>query len=130
MAQHPIDTNDRPPPSAQIQQNLCLPVAPFSGNAQGMGNLDQCFGKCSLNMVLVNRDCATVPVDEHRVHGGRPQRLCDQFVDQEIAVLPPANLRTTPRDIAVNGVMAGCLHENMHVLIAAVNIYPGGPGPF
>jgi hypothetical protein len=40
--------------------------------------------------------------------------------DQEIAVLPPSNLRSTPRDIAVNGVMAGCLPEHMPILIAAV----------
>lgn len=40
--------------------------------------------------------------------------------DAEIAVLPTANLRATPRNIAANGVMAGCRPEHMPVLIAAV----------
>src|SRR5437763_1761978 len=40
--------------------------------------------------------------------------------EQEIAVLPPSNLKTTPRHIAINGVMAGCLPEHMPVLIAAL----------
>ena len=40
--------------------------------------------------------------------------------DQEIAVLPPANLKATPWNIAANGVLAGCRPEYMPVLIAAV----------
>jgi len=40
--------------------------------------------------------------------------------DEEIAVLPSANLRATPWNIAANGVMAGCRPEHMPVLIAAV----------
>ena len=40
--------------------------------------------------------------------------------DEEIAVLPAANLRATPRNIAANAVMAGCRPEHMPVLIAAV----------
>jgi hypothetical protein len=40
--------------------------------------------------------------------------------DQEIAVLPMANLKATPRKIAVNAVMAGCRPEYMPLLIAAV----------
>lgn len=39
---------------------------------------------------------------------------------QEIAALPVANLRATPWNIAVNGVMAGCRPEYMPILIAAV----------
>ena len=39
---------------------------------------------------------------------------------EEIAVLPLANLRATPWNIAVNAVMAGCRPEYMPVLIAAV----------
>lgn len=40
--------------------------------------------------------------------------------NKEIAVLPAANLRATPWNIAANGVMAGCLPEHMPLLIAAV----------
>ena len=40
--------------------------------------------------------------------------------DEAIAVLPQANLIATPRNIAVNAVMAGCKPELMPVLIAAV----------
>ena len=40
--------------------------------------------------------------------------------DEEIAVLPSANLKATPWNVAVNAVMAGCLPEHMPVLIAAV----------
>ncbi len=40
--------------------------------------------------------------------------------DEEIAVLPAANLRATPRNIAANAVMAGCRPEHMPILIAAV----------
>jgi hypothetical protein len=40
--------------------------------------------------------------------------------DEEIAVLPPSNLRATPWNIAVNGVMAGARPEHLPILIAAV----------
>lgn len=40
--------------------------------------------------------------------------------DEEITILPLANLRATPWNIAVNGVMAGCRPEYMPILIAAV----------
>lgn len=40
--------------------------------------------------------------------------------DKEIAILPPQDLRATPWNIAVNGVMAGCRPEYMPILIAAV----------
>ena len=38
----------------------------------------------------------------------------------EIAVLPSANLRATPWNVAVNAVMAGCRPEHMPLVIAAV----------
>ncbi|MBI2908415.1 MAG: hypothetical protein HYX92_12280 [Chloroflexi bacterium] len=44
----------------------------------------------------------------------------DRPPDAEIAVLPQANLRATPRNIAVNAAMAGCRPEFMPLLIAAV----------
>ncbi|MBN2255627.1 MAG: hypothetical protein JW736_07965, partial [Deltaproteobacteria bacterium] len=47
-------------------------------------------------------------------------KYTDYEPDQEIAVLPVANLRATPWNIAVNGVMAGCRPEHMPILIAAV----------
>jgi hypothetical protein len=40
--------------------------------------------------------------------------------DKEIAILPVANLRATPWNIAINGVMAGCKPEYMPILIAIV----------
>ncbi len=40
--------------------------------------------------------------------------------DEQIAILPQANLAATPRNIAANGVMAGCKPMMMPVLIAAV----------
>lgn len=40
--------------------------------------------------------------------------------DEQIAVLPQANLAATPWNIAANAVMAGCKPEHMPVLIAAV----------
>ena len=47
-------------------------------------------------------------------------RYTERAPDAEIAVLPSANLRATPWNIAANGVMAGCRPEHMPVLIAAV----------
>ncbi|MBI2910072.1 MAG: hypothetical protein HYX92_20720 [Chloroflexi bacterium] len=44
----------------------------------------------------------------------------DRSPDEEIAILPQANLRATPRNIAANAVMAGCRPEFMALLIAAV----------
>ncbi len=44
----------------------------------------------------------------------------DRGADTEIAVLPSADLRATPWNIAANAVMAGCVPEHMPLLIAAV----------
>ena len=44
---------------------------------------------------------------------------CDRAADDEIAIMPGANLRVTPWTIAVNGVMAGCEPAHMPVLVAA-----------
>lgn len=40
--------------------------------------------------------------------------------DDEIAVLPSANLRATAWNVAVNAVMAGCRPEHMPIIVAAV----------
>jgi hypothetical protein len=61
---------------------------------------------------------AIVPPTEGRIR--EFLRYTDYAPDEEIAVLPSANLRATPWNIAANGVMAGCRPEHMPVLIAAV----------
>ena len=47
-------------------------------------------------------------------------RYTDRAPHDEVAVLPPANLRATPHNIAANAIMAGCRPEHMPILIAAV----------
>jgi hypothetical protein len=47
-------------------------------------------------------------------------KYTDYSPDEQIAVLPSANLKATPWNIAANGVMAGCRPEHMPVLIATV----------
>ena len=47
-------------------------------------------------------------------------RMTERDPDETIAILPIANLKATPRSIAINAVMAGCQPEYMPVLIAAV----------
>lgn len=47
-------------------------------------------------------------------------KFTDRSPDEEIAVLPSANLKATPWNIAVNAIMAGCLPAHMPLLIAAV----------
>lgn len=47
-------------------------------------------------------------------------KYTDRSAGEEIAVLPSANLRATPWNIAANAVMAGCLPVHMPLLIAAV----------
>jgi hypothetical protein len=54
-------------------------------------------------------------------------RYTDYSPEDEIAVLPSANLTATPWNIAANGVMAGCRPEHMPLLIAAVEAM-GDPG--
>ncbi len=44
---------------------------------------------------------------------------CARAADDEVAIMPGANLRVTPWTIAVNGVMAGCEPAHMPVLVAA-----------
>jgi len=47
-------------------------------------------------------------------------KFTDRTANEPIAVLPSANLQATPWNIAVNGVMAGCLPQHMPILVAAV----------
>ena len=47
-------------------------------------------------------------------------KYTDLSPDEIIAVLPQANLRATPRNIAINAIMAGCRPEYLPLLIAAV----------
>jgi hypothetical protein len=43
----------------------------------------------------------------------------DRGADDELAILPPAKLKATPRNVAVNAIMAGCEPKHMPLLIAA-----------
>jgi hypothetical protein len=56
-------------------------------------------------------DCRSCP---RLWRGSRIPQIYDAFADEEIAVLPSANLRATPWNIAVNAVMAGCLLSICH----------------
>ncbi len=47
-------------------------------------------------------------------------RYTDRAPSEEIAILPQANRRAVPWNVAVNGVMAGCRPVDMPILIAAV----------
>ena len=47
-------------------------------------------------------------------------KYTDFSPDEEIAILPQANLRAIPINIAANAVMAGCRPEHMPILIAGV----------
>jgi hypothetical protein len=47
-------------------------------------------------------------------------RETDRLPDETVAILPQANLRATPRNIAANAIMAGCRPDAMPLLIAAV----------
>ena len=44
----------------------------------------------------------------------------DRAPDAHIAILPPANLKAVPLNVAANAIMAGCKPEHMPLLIAAV----------
>lgn len=47
-------------------------------------------------------------------------KYTDRSPDDDIAILPQANLRAVPWNIAANGVMAGCRPQDMPILISAV----------
>lgn len=47
-------------------------------------------------------------------------RFTDRAPDEQLAILPQANLRATPIVVAANAVMAGCRPRDMPILIAAV----------
>lgn len=60
-------------------------------------------------------------------------KYSDNLPSEEIAILPGANLKATPWNITVNGVMAGCRPEYLPVLIAytkAIGDPNKGPGMF
>lgn len=59
-----------------------------------------------------------VPPTVERI--GEFLKYTDYSPHEEIAVLPSADLRATPWNIAANAVMAGCRPEHMPLLIAAV----------
>lgn len=47
-------------------------------------------------------------------------KFTDRAPNEQIGILPPANLCATPVNIAANAIMAGCRPEHMPILIAAV----------
>ena len=59
-----------------------------------------------------------VPPTEERV--AEFLAFSDRDPDEIVALLPQANLAAVPRNIAANGVTAGCRPEHMPILIAAV----------
>ncbi len=61
---------------------------------------------------------AIIPPTVQRVEEFLKYSGCEPH--EEVAVLPPANLRATPWNIAVNAVMAGARPEYMPIIIAAV----------
>ncbi|MFC2060408.1 hypothetical protein ACFLTZ_04890 [Chloroflexota bacterium] len=54
-------------------------------------------------------------------------KYTDLSPHEEVAVLPAANLRATPWNIAVNAAMAGCRPEQMPLLVAAVEAIGASP---
>ena len=61
---------------------------------------------------------AIIPPTPERVE--KFLRYADRAPDAEVAILPPANLRAVPLNIAANAIMAGCRPEHMPLLMAAV----------
>jgi hypothetical protein len=113
----------------QIIQALTTPLSPTEATAGRVkeivftGTIDEInrrFADCGWSDGL-----AVVPPTVKRIQ--EFLKYTDHSPDEEIAVLPSANLRATPWNIAANGVMAGCRPEHMPVLIAAVKAM-GAPG--
>ena len=50
----------------------------------------------------------------------------DHSPEEEIAILPQANLKAIPWNVAANAVMAGCRPEHLPILIAAVKAIRSG----
>jgi hypothetical protein len=59
-----------------------------------------------------------VPPTVERVE--RFLKFTARAADEEVAILPAANLRATPWNIAVNAIMAGCAPAHLPLIIAAV----------
>lgn len=109
----------------QIIEALTKPIEKIEVNAEmGAGSRDIVF---TGSLEEVNRffdekgwsDGLTItPPTIERVESFL--KYTDLSPHEEIAILPPANLRATPWNIAINGVMAGCHPEYMPLLVAAV----------
>ncbi|MBN1254616.1 MAG: hypothetical protein JXA50_05020, partial [Deltaproteobacteria bacterium] len=108
----------------QIIDALAKPIAASKGTAEKgnsreivfTGSIDQ------INRYFTNKGwsdgMSITPPTKEKVE--EFLKYTDYPPDQEIAVLPVANLKATPWNIAINGVMAGCRPEYMPILIAAV----------
>ena len=108
----------------QIIDALTKPIPPSKGSAEKResreivftGTIDQ------INRYFIDKGwsdgLSITPPTKEKVE--EFLKYTDYPPDQEIAVLPVGNLRATPWNIAVNGVMAGCRPEYMPLLIAGV----------
>jgi hypothetical protein len=92
--------------------------APGSKNIVGAGTIDEIN-----NYFFLKKWSDGMPIIPPTI--GRVEeflKFIDLAPEETVATLPSANLRATPWNIAVNGVMAGCRPEHMPLLIAAVRV--------
>ncbi len=104
-----IEALTKPIPATETSVERAKEVV-FTGS---IDEINRYFADCNWSDGL-----AIVPPTVERIR--EFLKYTDYSPDEEIAVLPSANLRATPWNIAANGVMAGCRPEHMPVLIAAV----------
>lgn len=104
-----IEALTKPIPATEATVERAKEIA-FTGT---LDEINRHFADCNWSDGL-----AIVPPTVEKIQ--KFLKYTDYAPDEEIAVLPSANLRATPWNIAANGVMAGCRPEHMPVLIAAV----------
>ena len=108
----------------EILEGLTKPVSALRGSTAATTGKDGVITGTfeEINEIFRNQKLTDglpiVPPTAEKVAGFL--KYTDRLAHEEIAVLPPGNLRATPAIIAANGVMAGCLPEHMPILIAAV----------
>ena len=108
----------------QIIEGLTKPIEERKAEAVGPGAMETVFKGTfeEVNEFFYRRGWTDglpiIPPTKEKVE--QFLKYTDRSADEEVAVLPLANLRATPWNIAVNGVMAGCRPEYMPILIAAV----------
>ena len=115
---------------ADVVRHLTTPVAaPAAGDRPAAGDIVAVGGFDDVNAVFEERRWSDglpiVPPTPERVarflaHSPDPAERC-------IGVLAPSGSAATVHNVAVNGVMAGCLPEYMPVLVAIAEVL-GDPG--